>query len=458
MSLNLDSCGQMSLLTVGTWRIMVSVAPEHRLRVLYQLIPWQALMEKAKVILYDEHGICPDLGRPLDLRAHLGAYILQTVFNWTDRMTEEMIRFYVPARIFCGFLDSTGSLDHTSLVDFRIRFGEKGAKLITQDMLKVAREFGLTQPDDVDMDTTVQGAGITHPTEMKLMKALFKKAATIHKKLKGLGRKGIKGIKKTLKKFAELHTEYRFYAKSKEAKNKIIRKSVTLSEQVLTELCKLIPGAKDFDALSHRYQIDILKILELGPRLLEQIMHWVETGKVAQDKIISLWKMVPQAIKKGKLSKPVEFGRKWIVNCYQGGYVLLTAPENPKLSDQDAVLESLSLHQEVFKKGPGSYATDRGMWGQPNLELLLSSGVENIGIQPKGKAKPLVSKEELLRLSNRRAGIEPRIGHLKNRGLGISRMKSDVGDLISGHRSAISYNISLLLRDLSLQPALLRWV
>ena len=54
---------------------------------------------------------------------------------------------------------------------------------------------------------------------------------------------------------------------------------------------------------------------------------------------------------------------------------------------------------------------------------------------------------------NRRAGIEPRIGHLKLRGLGKSRMKSDIGDLISGNRSALSYNLALLMRDMNLQVA-----
>jgi hypothetical protein len=352
-------------------------------------------------------------------------------------------------------MDSTGSLDHTKIEEFRNRFGTKGTELITQDMLKVAKECGFTKSDDIDMDTTVQDAGITHPTEMKLMRSLFKKAATIHSKLKELGKKGIRGIKDAFKQFSKLHTEYRFYAKTKEKKDKIIRKSVALSEQVLVELSRLIPGTKDFEALNHRYQQDILKILNLGPRLLEQIMHWIETGKVAQDKIISLWKMAPQAIKKGKLAKPVEFGRKWVINCYQGGYVLLTAPQNPKVSDQNTVWESLSLHHRVFEKKPETYATDRGMWGQPNLQLLLNAGVEKIGIQPKGKAKPIVSKKELLQLSNRRAGIEPRIGHLKTRGLGRSRMKSDIGDLISGYRSALSYNLNLLMRDLSLQPAII---
>ena len=124
---------------------------------------------------------------------------------------------------------------------------------------------------------------------------------------------------------------------------------------------------------------------------------------------------------------------------------------NPKLSDQDSVIESLLLHQRVFKENPRSYGTDRGMWSTHNVELCLSAGIDKIAIQPKGKADALVSQRDLRELSNRRAGIEPRIGHLKTRGLGRSRMKTDMGDLISGYRSALSWNLSLLMRDLGLQ-------
>jgi len=226
---------------------------------------------------------------------------------------------------------------------------------------------------------------------------------------------------------------------------------VALSSQVLAELSGCFPGGKRFESLSRRYQEDLLKLQNLGPQLMEQILSWLDTGKVAKDKIISLWKMAPTAIKKGKLSKPVEFGRKWIVNSYRRGYVLVTAPTNPKLSDQDSVWESLSLHQEVFGGAPKSLATDRGMWGQPNLELCLNAGIKKIAIQPNGKARALVSQRDLQKLTRRRAGIEPRIAHLKNRGLGRSRMKTDLGDLISGYRSALCYNLTHLMRDLCLQ-------
>jgi len=448
MSIDLDAQGQLCLLQRCDWRTVITLPHGHRLVTLYEAIPWHELMEKAKPILYDEQGISPHLGRELNLRAHLGAYILQTVHGWTDRWTEEMIRYYVPARMFCGFLESTGSLDHTRIEAFRNRFGKKGAQLITHDMLEVAQEYGFTGPEDVDMDTTVQEAGITHPTEMKLMAHLMKKAKKFHAKLKETGKRGICGIKKAAEAFSKDFTDYRFFQKTKEGKTRIIKRCVKKAQEVL----KALDHAKSIAAsLSVRDRDSYQRLLELGPRLMEQILSWVKTGQVASNKIVSLWKEAPKAISKGKIGKKVEFGRKWIVNCYRGGYVLVDAPAKVKISDQHCVKESLKLHNENFPQSPENYATDRGMWSKKNIALCQETGIKDIGIQPKGRAKPLVSQRVHRQLKNRRAGIEPRIGHLKTRGLGRSRMKSDEGDLISGYRSALSYNLCHLMRDLCSQ-------
>jgi len=307
----MEALGQRSLFENSSWRTTVRIDPDHRLAVLCRAIAWEELMEKAVPILYQDQGIREDIGRVLNLRAHLGAYILQTVHGWTDRWCEEMLKFYIPARLFCGFLESEGSLDHTSIEEFRNRFGTRGAELITQDMVKIAKEFGFTKGDDMDMDTTVQEAGITYPTEMKLMSRLMKKAKMIHGKLRKLGKKGLTAMKAVAKQFSKIEANYRFYAKTKEQKDKIIQEAVTLSERVLGELSKLTPGTGGFDELSHRYQQDILKLLDLGPRLLEQILYWLDTGKVAKDKIVSLCKVMPTAIKKGKIGKSSLAGSGW---------------------------------------------------------------------------------------------------------------------------------------------------
>ena len=124
MAIDENSRGQYSLFELGMWRATVSMEPTHRLAVLCRSILWEEVLEKAIPILYDEQGIGRDTaGRKLDLRAHLGAYILQTVHGWTDRWTEEMLKFYIPARIFCGYLESEGSLDHTSIYELKRKSG-----------------------------------------------------------------------------------------------------------------------------------------------------------------------------------------------------------------------------------------------------------------------------------------------------------------------------------------------
>ena len=279
----------------------------------------------------------------------------------------------------------------------------------------------------------------------------MKKALNIHKKLTKLGKKGLMRVKKTAKQFSKIYTQYRFFAKTKEKKDKAVKKATRLAQRIVKEIAQLRIGSKGLKGLVLSDQRDILRLQKLGPKLLDQISYWLKTGKVAKGKIITLWKTAPRAIPKGKIGKTVEFGRKWIINCYRGGYVLLTAPDNVKISDQNCVEKSLDLHLDVFQECPENYATDRGMWSEENITHCLIAGIKKIGIQPKGKAKPLVSQKDYKHLKNRRAGIEPRIAHLKRRGLGRSCMKSDMGDLISGYRSALSYNLTHLMRDLSLQ-------
>jgi len=92
------------------------------------------------------------------------------------------------------------------------------------------------------------------------------------------------------------------------------------------------------------------------------------------------------------------------------------------------------------------------MYSTDNLELCLSAGIKKIAIQPKGKAEPLVSRQDHRRLANRQVAVKARIAHMKLKGLGRSRMKTDLGDLISGYRSALACNLTHLMRDLAPQP------
>jgi transposase, IS5 family len=77
-------------------------------------------------------------------------------------------------------------------------------------------------------------------------------------------------------------------------------------------------------------------------------------------------------------------------------------------------------------------------------------GLEEVGLQQPGRdpATRLESaRATLTRLADRRAGIEPLIGHTKQGGqLGHSRMKADATTLAAGYAAVGGFNLRQLSR------------
>lgn len=407
---------------------------------------WEEMFEKLMPIIY--RGINRFKGRHLDLRAHCGIYLLQSLCHWTDRFSEDMLSNHAAVRIFCGIdADPEKSIDHTSIEKFRNkRLGKEGAEVMNAYLLQFAQESGYTSGKHVDMDTTVQEAGISYPTEMNLMKKLQERVIVITEKVLGKAHEKVEDLKGLYQETKKKIKEYRFFTKAKETKKELVRGIQEISISFLEWLQSISEMKEEIAKIRPYLQKELSHLLAIVPLLLEQIRHWLDTGKVACGKIISLYKMIPRFIKKGKLGKPVEIGRKWIVNQLVGGFLQIIAPENPVIADTDCVKISLQEIMKVFGEAPESYGTDRGMYSKENIELCRECGIKDIGIQPKGRAEWEVEQETARNLYCRRAGIEPRIGVAGRLGLKRSRAKSDDGDIISGYKAGIGFNLMKLMR------------
>ena len=83
--------------------VTIEVSPTHPLIQLAQVIPWQAL---ADMVLPDLKRTTPKgkwwLGSKLTLRIHLGAFLLQWLYNLTDRQVEWTIKDNAAYQVFCG--------------------------------------------------------------------------------------------------------------------------------------------------------------------------------------------------------------------------------------------------------------------------------------------------------------------------------------------------------------------
>src|SRR5262249_3137266 len=83
--------------------VTIDVSPTHPLIQLAQVIPWKAL---ADMVLPDLKRTTAKekwwLGRQLKLRIHLGAFLLQWLYNLTDRQVERAIKDNAAYQLFCG--------------------------------------------------------------------------------------------------------------------------------------------------------------------------------------------------------------------------------------------------------------------------------------------------------------------------------------------------------------------
>ena len=123
------------------------------------------------------------------------------------------------------------------------------------------------------------------------------------------------------------------------------------------------------------------------------------------------------------------------------------------MEDKKSLELMIEEHEKTFSQTLlDSVATDKGYYSKKNIKVLYDKKVRQIGIQLPSNAKNEViqlSDEESEKLRNRRAGIEPLIGHAKQGGqLGQSRMKNDKNTESSGYCAVLGFNLRQTIRSL----------
>lgn len=183
--MSLDVSGGEAAVTPGSVSILVT--REHPLIKLANALPWGALIA---LVLPDLKRTttkgCWWMGRKLLLRVHLAAYILQKVYNLTDRQVEYGLKDNAAYQIFAGkgIVPCWHAPDHTKIEEFRTRLSPETQRVLANAAVQVAVALGFGDPRETDFDSTVQEANIAFPADSNLMT-----------KLAGLGRKAIDYLK-----------------------------------------------------------------------------------------------------------------------------------------------------------------------------------------------------------------------------------------------------------------------
>lgn len=429
---------------------IIDVPSDHFLLILSETIPWK---EYAQIAIEDLYKNRKKSGKKLNLRLHLGAFVLQTIFRWTDRELEENLKYYSPARIFCGIKNGQTSYDHSAYVKFRNRLTDETASKFNASLLKVATRKGFTGTEFIDVDSTVQEANIEYPADIRMMQSLVNKGKKL---LSGLAEAGSTKAAALLTKFdfKRISKDFKsyFFAKKSasgfELKVEIFSKANVVAKKMIRSITSVQSILKNY-TLPWNYERDLKQLSGVGPELLKQINYFIKNGEVAPEKILSLHASEVKCICKGKAGKPFEFGRKFFIGRLPGNYAFTFTDDNFALEDSASLKKVFNEYDKIFDASPESISADQAFWSRENLKDCENKKINEIGIAPRGHKNWKIEENKIEEITTRRAKVEPIIGHLKQRGMGRSKMKSDAMTRLDGQRSALSLNLSRMARDLS---------
>ena len=440
-------------------KITMTVEDSHPLIQLGNLIDWNRLAGLARPDLERTKKGFWWLGRKLRLRVHLAVMVLQMLYRWTDRLTEARIKTTALFQVFCGLniVARWRCPDHTKIEEFRNRLSPETHKAIADYIVKLATGLGFADPSKVDIDSTVQEANISYPSDANIMRKLAQKAYKLLQCLKEGGEAAAAAVEIDIRAIVRKFQQYIFLPKNapKQKKRRIFKEYHALVKAELRAFIGCVSGLppEAVGALPWNYRDAAGLLAKDAWRYLLDVGHFVRTGTIKKGKILSLKMRDVVCIAKGKIGKDKEFGRVFQLGRIGGNFLVPYLCTSLRMDDKECLPQVLTEHCAVFAEtGEVSATTDKGYYSLSNVNFVEVMAGDADGIQRPANAKDRVEgplKEELY---NRRAGVEPLIGHAKEFGLGKSRMKSDGATLASGYRSVTGFNLHQLMRNLEGLP------
>jgi IS5 family transposase len=158
----------------------------------------------------------------------------------------------------------------------------------------------------------------------------------------------------------------------------------------------------------------------LVERVLEQTRGRVLGGDThVPDKVLSVFEPHTEAIRKGKIAKPTEFGK--LVTIQESEHQIITAYEvhDRRPADMTLWTPALDRHLAMFDRPPDIAAADRGFASAANEEAAIARGVRRVILPRAGRKSPARRAHERQRWFRRgqrwRVGCEGRISVIKRR-------------------------------------------
>lgn len=372
--------------------------------------------------------------------------VLKHVRNWTFEETEREVRANVVYRQFTR-IGAEKVPDAKTLGRLVQALGPAVIQQVHQRLVAIAQEKKVVRGRRLRLDTTVVERNIHYPTDSSLLSDGARVLTRTMKKMTKLtGRAGTK-LRNRMRTIGHRAMEIARTSRSKgpQVQKKLkqgYRKLLTVTRKVVNqakrfrnEVASGVKRAKDHGKklVLQALQKDLETMLPRVQQVIRQTKARVMGGNVhVAGKLVSVFEPSTEVIRKGKASKPTEFGK--MVKIQEAEHQIITHYEvfDKRPSDADLLVPAVHKHEEQFGRVPQLVAGDAAFYSADNEAELQEMGVRQISVPNRSTKSPerrrYQKKRSFRRGQKWRTGAEGRISVLKRRhGLNRCRYRGDAG-------------------------------
>jgi IS5 family transposase len=354
--------------------------------------------------------------------------LLKHIRNWSYDVLEREVRANLVYRAFTRVGDGKVP-DAKTMARLGQLIGPEVIEELHQRIVQLAQEHGVTRGRKLRVDTTVVETNIHYPTDSSLLgdgtRVLTRTMKKIEQKAGGLKRKVRDRMRSVRKQVLAIALSTRYLGPEGEARRKkqygellsLTRKIVNQAQRILEEV-KKVPRAGRVALGS------LVETLATMTGRVQQVMKQTKLRIFAgvtksQEKIASMFEPHTEIIRKGKASKPTEFGK--LVKIQEAENQIISHYEvfAERPSDRQLLVPSIEVHQRRFGRIPALVAADAGFHSQQNEKTAGAMGVRWLSVpnqKTKSAERKRLYRQRWFRRGQRwRTGCEGRISVLKRR-------------------------------------------
>jgi IS5 family transposase len=333
--------------------------------------------------------------------------------------------------------------DDKSMSRFGRQLGPEVVEKLHQRVVSIAQEKKVIQGRKLRVDTTVVETNIHYPTDSTLLSDGVRVLTRVMMKVtEVVGQVGTQLRDRTR---SVKHRILEIARASRDKSEKGKQKLAAAYGKLLKTTSRVVGQAKKFSAeIAGKVKRGPRKVVQKAKRQLDEMIPRVQQvlrqtrqrvlggDTRAEGKIVSVFELQTEVIRKGKAGKPTEFGK--LVKIQEAENQIVTHYEvfEERPSDSALLTPSIERHIEQFGHAPRMAAADVGFFSAANEAKAEELGVKWVAVPSQStksqQRKQRQKKRWFKKAQKWRTGCEGRISVLKRRhGMNRSRYKGTSG-------------------------------